>query len=451
MHNLAQLIEGGRWQQATEFIERHLARPELGPSDRNTLEFERERMRRIRLDFSWNRSQVFAAAQAILPGLVETDFDRWEREGAVEFWEIDGVRRYFRRAADNLFRIHPEARQLKEAVQPSPGPVSALRRANIRDLLRETAASGQPTGAPKTFRVRYALTVKPGAVPAGELIRAWLPYPRRDGRQHGVRLIASQPDRHRLSEPGHPLSSIYLEQPSRGALPTIFEVQFAYSTAGCSAVMDPAAVTVSTESKWLAERPPHLVFDDALRALSRQIVGTETRPYFVARRLFQWVSENVTWAGAREYSTIESLPAYALRRRQGDCGIQTMLFLALGRLNGIPARWESGFTTEPNWNLHDWCVLHLPPYGWVPVDVSYGLLPSGEDRERWFYFGGLDSYRLVLNRDYGQELQPPKEFVRSERVDFQRGEVEWRGGNLYFDQWNHRFEHDSLSAEPLRW
>ena len=30
-------------------------------------------------------------------------------------------------------------------------------------------------------------------------------------------------------------------------------------------------------------------------------------------------------------------------------------------------------------------------------------------------------------------------FTRSETVDLQRGEAEWAGGNLYFDQWDYDF------------
>ncbi|MBU6409789.1 MAG: hypothetical protein KGR98_05320, partial [Verrucomicrobia bacterium] len=46
---------------------------------------------------------------------------------------------------------------------------------------------------------------------------------------------------------------------------------------------------------------------------------------------------------------------------------------------------------------------------------------------------------LVVNTDYAQPLYPAKTFFRSEIVDFQRGEAEWRGGNLYFNQWNWSF------------
>ena len=58
--------------------------------------------------------------------------------------------------------------------------------------------------------------------------------------------------------------------------------------------------------------------------------------------------------------------------------------------------------------------------------------------------GGIDSWRMVVNTDYGMPLSPKKKYPRSETVDFQRGEVEWRGGNLYFDQWNYNWEIEYL-------
>ena len=54
--------------------------------------------------------------------------------------------------------------------------------------------------------------------------------------------------------------------------------------------------------------------------------------------------------------------------------------------------------------------------------------------------GALDAYRLVINNDFGRKFIPEKKYPRSETVDFQRGEVEWDGGNLYFDQWNYEMK-----------
>ncbi|HOW89484.1 MAG TPA: transglutaminase-like domain-containing protein, partial [Elusimicrobiales bacterium] len=183
----------------------------------------------------------------------------------------------------------------------------------------------------------------------------------------------------------------------------------------------------------------HIVFTDRVRELSGKIVGGEKNPYLAARKIFAWVSENIPWAGAREYSTIDNIPDYGLSNRHGDCGIQTLVFITLARYNGIPAKWQSGWMLHPGKvNLHDWSEIYLEGYGWVPMDQSFGVLKAGgNDREKFFYLGGTDPYHLIVNDDYSVPLYPAKIYPRSETVDFQRGEVEWRGGNLYFDKWDY--------------
>jgi hypothetical protein len=74
--------------------------------------------------------------------------------------------------------------------------------------------------------------------------------------------------------------------------------------------------------------------------------------------------------------------------------------------------------------------------GWVPLDQSFGLQASTDEKVRNFYRSGIDSYRLIVNDDYGRKLVPEKKFPRSEPYDFQRGELEWEGGNLYFNKWS---------------
>jgi hypothetical protein len=58
----------------------------------------------------------------------------------------------------------------------------------------------------------------------------------------------------------------------------------------------------------------------------------------------------------------------------------------------------------------------------------------------------MDPYRLIVNLDYARELQPAKTSFRSEPNDFQRGEVEIDGHNLYFGEWDWTFD---VKTEPL--
>jgi len=183
-----------------------------------------------------------------------------------------------------------------------------------------------------------------------------------------------------------------------------------------------------------------------MRSYSKKVVGDETNPYRIVQKLFAAV-DTIPWAGAREYSTISNISDYTLHAGHGDCGEQTLLLMTLLRLNGIPARWQSGwiFSDGKYNNIHDWGQVYLAPYGWVPMDVTFGRLTAGanakpgDDKLQWFYLGGLDAYRIAFNDDYSQPFTPAKTFFRSETVDSQRGEVEWKGGNLYFDQWDYDF------------
>ncbi len=90
----------------------------------------------------------------------------------------------------------------------------------------------------------------------------------------------------------------------------------------------------------------------------------------------------------------------------------------------------------------DWAEIYLEGIGWVPVDQSFGPTGIKEENEEAYYFftRGLDQYRLIVNQDISRPFYPAKIHPRSETVDFQRGEVEWRGENLYFGRWNYKMD-----------
>ncbi|MBW6458150.1 MAG: transglutaminase-like domain-containing protein, partial [FCB group bacterium] len=193
--------------------------------------------------------------------------------------------------------------------------------------------------------------------------------------------------------------------------------------------------------KYTAERDPHLLFTPAVKALSEEIVGDEKDPYQTVKKIFNYINDHYPWASAREYSTIDNIPDYVIEHKHGDCGQVTLLFMALARYNGIPSRWQSGWMLHPgSKNLHDWCEIYFEGVGWVPVDQSFGRRKTENEDINSFYLGGMDAYRLIVNDDYAMPLFPEKHYLRSETNDFQRGEVEWRGGNLYFVEWRYNLD-----------
>ena len=446
-------VDQGDFRGAEAAIAAALADPASTPEQRRALEFQRERMRRIRLDFTLDREAALAQMRKSIPDVREAEFDAWDRAGLIERMDIDGQPRYFKRAISNLFRLSPEAAARRAPpVKPfSEGPNERLNPHHAEILA--AAADGATSVAPRRLRVTQSLVVDADAVPAGETVRAWIPFPRAiEGQQEGIRLVDTVPAGGRLAPESALQRTVYMERTAVAGAPTEFSVSYELTVYGRHFAIDPQRVRPTPTgdpalAPYLAEQPPHIVFTPQLREFSAKVVGDETNPYLVARKLFEAV-DRIPWAGAREYSTISNISDYALHAGHADCGQQTLLLMSLLRLNGIPARWQSGWTYSDDAvgydNMHDWGWLYLAPYGWVPMDVTTGQLDSDDPALRWFYLGGLDAYRIAFNDGISQDFVPARQHIRSETVDSQRGEAEWRGGNLYFDQWDYRFEWQML-------
>jgi transglutaminase-like putative cysteine protease len=439
-------VDSGEFQAARAALDKILAGRSLSTDERSAFEFEAERMRRIELDFSLSEQQARERVRARIPDLRAQEFTAWDTAGLLEHRVIDGSKRYFNRAPSNLFRLSEQARARR--AQQTPFDDGPLEKAHPHHReIRDAVLASHKTGvAPRRVRITQSITVEADAVPSGETVRAWVPYPRAlPGQQENIRYVSSEPAQHTIAPEPTLQRTVYFERAARAREATTFSVTYELTTFGQYHPIDPEKVTPVQPSRELApymgERPPHIVFTDDLRKFSRAAVGDERNPYRIAQQLFLAV-DRIPWAGALEYSTIRNISDYALHAGHADCGQQTLLLMTLLRLNGIPARWQSGmvFSDGEYDNLHDWGWLYLAPYGWVPMDVTFGRLDAGDPQLDMFYLGGLDAYRLVFNDDYSQPFTPAKQHFRSETVDLQRGEVEWRGGNLYFDKWDYTFQ-----------
>ncbi len=404
---------------------------------------------RLLVDFCKDEKSVLDYIHRYIPNVTDEQMRAWEKTGALELRIIDGEKRYFQNAAPNLFRIDDACRAIK--LKKDGESLSASEKADIENLpkiIANAPSSKSHLAEPKKMKVRYTLTVKADAVPAGETIRCWLPFPRTDvERQKNVKLLSTSESQYQRSPVECAHSTVYMEKKAEAGKPTVFSEEFEYVSSGCwfnilSKDVKPYDTSSALYKKYTSERDRHMVFTPRLRQLADSLTQGVTNPVIKAQRMFQWVNDNFPWASAREYSTIENIPEYVLENHHGDCGQVSLLFLTLCRISGIPAHFQSGFMMHPNdEGLHDWGEIYFEGIGWVPVDMSFGIPTYAKnENEKWFFLGGIDSWRMIVNSDFGECLFPAKTYPRSETVDFQRGEVEWKGGNLYFDKWKWHLE-----------
>ncbi len=420
------------------------------PAERHAWEFEIDRLDRIRNDYSLTEDQLFNQLQRSIANVTREEMQRWMAEGKFDMRPIDGKLRFLGVSRSNLFWRYPDiaARRLR------PSDDSAFEKAvwDACVAIRTAAETEQrPYVLPKHFRVTMTVTVDSNAVPAGAIVRAWLPIPRAYPFQRDFRMITSSPAVKEIAPENSPIRSAYLEQPAVHGQPTRFTIEYSYTADGICFVTDPHTVQPYDPEdpvvrQYTAEAP-HIVFTDTMRALAAKIAGAETNPLVKAQLFYNWIAEHIQYSYAREYSTIRNIGDYCLRKGYGDCGQEALLYLTLCRLSGIPARWQSAWFTFPGGKtIHDWTEIYVKPYGWMPVDPYMGIFAmqylrslSPEQRlaVRDFYFGGLDQYRIAANSDHCRTLEPPKRSFRSDTVDFQRGELEYGDTNIYFDKYDY--------------
>ena len=443
-----QLVQSGEYKAATSMIDTKLQSTEINSEAFFELQFEKERLERIKKDFNKTAEDVLKYVNKYYPNAKEKDLEKWENDGSLEFKVIDGMKWYFSRAASNLFLINKEAKKQKEIVDGyKKDPLDAFLENYIPQVLDESANAQESLVKPVTFKLNYTVTVDANAVPDGEIIKCWLPFPREGHqRQTNIKLLAANVDEYIIASNDNPQRTLFMQRPAIKDQPTIFNMVLEVTNFNEVNFINPELIKPYNKASGLyknytSERAPHIVFTDNIKNLSKKIVGDEKNPYLIAIKIFTWISDNIPWAGAREYSSIENISEYCISNGHGDCGIKTLLFMTLCRYNGILVKWQSGWMLHPvEVNLHDWCEVYFEGYGWVPVDQSFGIVDSELDDEKYFFLGSIDPYHLVINDDYSAQLFPAKTFPRSETVDFQRGELEWRGGNLYFDKWDYHMD-----------
>jgi hypothetical protein len=399
---------------------------------------------RTGIDFSVSEEQVIKQINKRIGAVSANEKDNWEKKGWLEWRSINGVKMYFTRAASNLMLIR-KFYENKEGWLRDIATDSAMifRLKHTQEVVNTSDNQHNPV-APVKMTITYTLTVKPDVVPDGEIIRCWLPWPKESHpRQQEVRLLTASNPEFKIAPDSAIHRTLYMEGKAKSGTPTVFSISYSYFSYAQYFNLKSLAIAPYNRSsdiykKYTSEQYPQIRFTPEIRRLADSITSPGDNPDEIVKKIYLWFKNNILWTGALEYSIMPDIPGYVLKNRRGDCGMQVFLFISMLRYKGIPVHWQSGWMLPPGAeNLHDWCEVYYEGTGWVPVDISYDQQDSGNNAIKDFYISGIDSYRLIVNDGVSGPLHPAKQYMRSEPYDFQRGEVEWKGGNLYFEKWNY--------------
>jgi transglutaminase-like putative cysteine protease len=103
---------------------------------------------------------------------------------------------------------------------------------------------------------------------------------------------------------------------------------------------------------------------------------------------------------------------YACDTKKGNCTDFHSLFIAMARSQGIPARFEIGFSLPPDTHLgeiagyHCWSDFFEPQHGWIPVDISEAWK---HQEKRDYFFGAHDTNRVQFTMGRDLRLSPSQD------------------------------------------
>ena len=309
-------------------------------------------------------------------------------------------------------------------------------------LLDSAVAVAQPLRQ-ASFELRNEIKVK---VPEGaQRLRVWVALPQDNDPSQQVRdLKIEAPYAYRIERDSEGSRVLYLEAANPKDKELTIVGTFGLTRREIRDQVDASKARPLTDAdrarfaKYL-EANKHVVIDSEIKKLADEIVGNETNPVLAARKLYDWVLENVEYwvkdPKNKKASPVGST-SYCLTFRTGNCTDFESLWASLARARGIPTQIVYGSFLKPDLRAQDqdqsyhcWAEFYAPGLGWVHHDVAvadlyHGDFPVNADNERLlrltvadgvfgndpakvnYYFGNLDERRVVWSRNRDLTLTP---------------------------------------------
>lgn len=298
------------------------------------------------------------------------------------------------------------------APAPSPMPAPAPMPATPPMPAVPAPAAAEPKIRKFTFH--YAFQIKdlqPTGDAAKDVVRVWLPLPPSTDCQEVKRLAATapaEPSEHEEARFHNRLLHFETAIPADGTIAVDVPYEVVRREV-LRAGMPPA----TPEKLDDAGRTFFLAADKLVPTSGRPLklleaVQLKQEPLHRARQLYDLVDQHVAYkkegTGWGRGDT-----NWVCDNGYGNCTDFHSLFISLARSQGLPARFEIGFsipTDKPEGPIagyHCWAWFYLDGRGWTPVDISEA---DKHPELKEYYFGNLTADRVLFSVGRDLELVP---------------------------------------------
>ena len=207
-----------------------------------------------------------------------------------------------------------------------------------------------------------------------------------------------------------------------------------------------AEIPADVKNLYLTDNSKFGMSDEFIKESVQKAVGDETNPYWMARKIYKYIMENMYYELAGGWNIAPTV----LKRGSGSCSEYSFVFIAMCRTAGIPARYVGsvavrGDDASTDDVFHRWCEIYLPNVGWFPVDPSGGDQVSPERQAA--YFGSLAN-RFLITTEGGGGSEFLEWSYNSNEIWKSRGKVKVH--SEHFGEWSPVTENQQDSGESVQ-
>lgn len=255
----------------------------------------------------------------------------------------------------------------------------------------------------RTYALEYSIQVRGVSGKGPNSLYLWVPKPLEGPEQRGIQLVTQEPEP--LFDEVRGVKLYRLENlvpgESYGVSQSYMVDRYSVETKVNIGRVPQYETTSKLYKRYTAADPQVPAASDQVVKLARSVIGAERNPYRQARAVYEYLLgrlEPVPPTGDRD-------PLRPLETRKADAYSYAVLFCALARAAGVPARPVAGYLLErgETASRHYWAEFYLETVGWVPVDLFLGegrtrvSIPP-EANPRTYYFGSLDYDRVAFSK-----------------------------------------------------
>jgi hypothetical protein len=268
----------------------------------------------------------------------------------------------------------------------------------------ESAAGTKLFPEKRTYSVQYSLEVGSVSADGENSLNLWVPQLVQAPQQREIQLVSEQGEPLFDNVSGVKLFSLENLEADRSY--TIFQ-SFMVDRYSVETRINIAKVPTAYDTsrrlykRYTAADSIVPADSESIAKIGSRIVGRERNPYRKAREIYRYVLAQLKVD--LEYSERDILKA--IEDRKGHPYVYAVLFSALARSQGIPARPVAGYLVDRDLQAtrHYWAEFYIETVGWIPVDPILGEgkirvnIPPEVDPYT-YYFGNLDFNHLALSK-----------------------------------------------------